>query len=317
MKLNNLLFFAIICCFTTQAIAQEELIKYGNFEQWIQRDIKESSMIGGKKKTLMEIGPTAHWTETKPYTNQGGSPWATSNVYAKVSGVLKTNASVFKDEHDGGSCAKLYTHIEKVKVLGMININVLASGSVFTGKMIEPITSTKKPMSKMCAGIPFTKRPRAIKFDYKVQLSNEPNRIRKNGFSKEQVINGKDMPEVIVLLQQRSEDAQGNITAKRVATLRMRFANSTGWVNGKIFELQYGDITHKSFYKPFMGLINGDNAFYTTNSKGKIVVINEDGWAQENATPTHAIIKFDSSYGGPYIGSEGTTLWIDNVKWVY
>lgn len=169
----------------------------------------------------------------------------------------------------------------------------------------------------MCAGIPFTKRPRAIKFDYKVQLSNEPNRIRKNGFSKEQVINGKDMPEVIVLLQQRSEDAQGNITAKRVATLRMRFANSTGWVNGKIFELQYGDITQKSFYKPFMGLINGDNAFYTTNSKGKIVVINEDGWAQENATPTHAIIKFDSSYGGPYIGSEGTTLWIDNVKWVY
>ncbi len=316
MKPKNL-FLIFILCITTQAFAQEELIKYGNFEQWIQRDIKESSMIGGKKKTLMEIGPTAHWTETKPYTNQGGSPWATSNVFAKVSGVLKTNASVFKDEHDGGSCAKLYTHIEKVKVLGMININVLASGSVFTGKMIEPITSTKKPMSKMCAGIPFTKRPRAIKFDYKVQLSNEPNRIRKNGFSKEQVINGKDMPEVIVLLQQRSEDAQGNITAKRVATLRMRFANSTGWVNGKIFELQYGDITHKSFYKPFMGLINGDNAFYTTNSKGKIVVINEDGWAQENATPTHAIIKFDSSYGGPYIGSEGTTLWIDNVKWVY
>ena len=66
-----------------------------------------------------------------------------------------------------------------------------------------------------------------------------------------------------------------------------------------------------------MGLINGENAFYTTNSKGKMVVIKEDGWTEEDATPTHAIIKFDSSCGGPYVGSEGTTLWIDNVKWVY
>lgn len=301
----------------SQAFAQEELIKYGNFEQWIQREIKESTIIGGKKKTLMEIGPSAHWTDNKVYTNQGGSPWATSNVYAKVSGVQKTNASVFRDEHDGGSCAKLYTHIEKVKALGIINVNVLASGSLFTGQMIEPITSTKNPMSKMSVGIPFTKRPRAIKFDYKVKLSDEPNRVRKNGFSKEQVVAGKDMPEVIVLLQQRSEDASGNITAKRVATFRMRFSSNTGWINGRTFELNYGDITGKSFFKSYMGLLNGADALYTTNSKGKQVAIKEEGWADENATPTHAIVKFDSSYGGAYVGSEGTTLWVDNVKWVF
>ncbi len=316
MKLRNLLAVSALCL-TSQAFAQEELVKYGNFEHWIQRDIKESAIIGGKMKTLMEIGPTAHWTGNKAYTNQGGSPWATSNVYAKVSGVQKTNASVFRDEHAGGSCAKLYTHIEKVKALGMINIKVLASGSLFTGQMIEPITSTKNPMGKMSVGIPFTKRPRAIKFDYKVQLSGEPNRVRKNGFSKEQVVPGKDMPEVIVLLQQRSEDDNGNVTAKRVATFRMRFSSSTGWVNGKTFELNYGNITGKSFYRSYMGLLNGAEAFYTTNSKGKQVAIKEDGWADENATPTHAIIKFDSSYGGAYVGSEGTTLWVDNVKWVY
>ncbi len=52
-----------------------------------------------------------------PYTNKGGSPWGSSNVLAHVSGIYKTNNSVFRDKHGSGYCAKLVTHIEKVKVL--------------------------------------------------------------------------------------------------------------------------------------------------------------------------------------------------------
>lgn len=302
---------------------KEELIKFGDFEQWLQRDIKESAIIGGETKTLFEIAPYAHWTKANgkqniAYTNQGGSPWATSNIYARVSGINKTNTSVYRDKHNGGYCVKLETHVEQIKVLGLINISVLASGSIFTGEMIEPITNTDNPMSKMDLGIPFTGCPKAIKFDYKVKLTGDPNRIKQTGFSKVSTVPGKDMPELIVILQHRTEDANGNITAKRVATLFKRFEKKTNeWIDGATFNINYGNISNKPFFNEVVALKKGDNAMYARNSKGVNVPVNEIDWAQEGTVPTHAIIKFDSSCGGAYIGSIGTTLWLDNIKWVY
>ena len=41
--------------------AEDELIKFGDFEQWITRNYKESAVIGGKRKTLLEVGPTSTW----------------------------------------------------------------------------------------------------------------------------------------------------------------------------------------------------------------------------------------------------------------
>ena len=69
-----------------QGAAQSELIKYGNFDQWIVRNIKESRIIGGETKLLYEVGPTKEMDGNEPYVNQGGSPWGTSNVMAKVMG---------------------------------------------------------------------------------------------------------------------------------------------------------------------------------------------------------------------------------------
>lgn len=301
----------------------EELIKFGNFDQWLQRDIKESAIIGGETRTLFEVAPQAHWNKANgkqniPYTNQGGSPWATSNVYARVSGITKTNACVYRDNHNEGYCAKLVTQVVKVKVLGMINISVLASGSIFTGEMIEPITGTDNPMSKMDLGMPFNRRPKAIKLDYRVKLTDSPNRIRQTGFSKVTTVPGKDMPEMVVILQQRKENADGSITAKRVGTLVYQFSRSTNaWTEGAEFAIHYGDIRNKPFYTPNMGLRQGKTAYYARNSKGENVPVNENGWADASAVPTHAIVKFDSSHGGAYIGSVGTTLWVDNIKWVY
>lgn len=318
MQLKKLLLTATVLTCATPSFAQEELVKFGDFEQWITRTIKESGIVGGATKTLVEVGPNGTMSNNEPYTNRGGSPWATSNVYAKMMGVSKANVSVFKDKHNNGTCVRMTTNIEKAKAIGIINVTVLAGGSLFTGKMYEPISSTSNPMSKMSMGMPFTKRPKAIKFDYKVELTKEANRIRETGFSKTKEIAGKDYPMLTCVLQKRWEDADGNIHALRVGTAITRFKDATNWKEGQSFEIHYGDISNEPFFKSWMGLINGEGTLYAENSKGKNVKIIEEGWANENETPTHAIIKFDSSYAATsYIGTPGTSLYVDNVKWVY
>ena len=81
--------------------------------------------------------------------------------------------------------------------------------------------------------------------------------------------------------------------------------------------IKYGDITKQPGFQSYMGLISGDRTQYTRNSKGKMVPIKEVGWADAGETPTHIVLQFDSSYGGAYVGSVGTTLWLDNVHVIY
>ena len=311
-------YLVLFCCFCSlRVFAEDELVKYGAFDSWITRNVKESLIIGGKTRTLYEVGPKGEYSGSRAYTNQGGSPWACSNIYAKVFGVVKTNVSVFPDQHRNGQCAKLSTHIVSCRAVGIVNISVLATGSLFLGTILEPITSSNDPMSKMSMGIPFTRRPKAVKFDYKYH-SPGGERIRETGFSHRQTVSGKDMGQVTCLLQKRWEDADGNIHALRVGTMRHYFnQNVSEWKEGLSFPIHYGNITGESFFRDYMGLLTGSNAFYALNSKGKNVPIREEGWADPNEAPTHIILKFDSSYGGAYIGSEGNTLWLDNVKMVY
>lgn len=303
--------------FMLQANAADKfvLFKYGNFDTWVTRQIHESAIIGGNTKTLYEIGPNKSLTGNNAYTNLGGSPWGTSNVMAKVSGITKTNNSVYRDTHGSGHCAKMATHIETCKVLGLVNIKVLAAGSIFLGDMKEPITGTKEGPKALNFGIPFTQRPKALRFDYKVQVPGTPNRIRQTGFSKVTTVAGPDYCTAILLLQRRTEDANGNITAQRVGTVVVKYGKSTsGWVDGATYEIHYGNITGKSFYNSMMGLRSTD---YARNSKGKSVLVKETGWAPADATPTHIVLQFSSSHGGAYVGTVGNTFWVDNVGLVY
>ena len=144
MKKKVVLLAALMLAATSGVSAEtKEKVPYGDFEQWITRTIKESAVIGGKSKTLYEIGPTQTITGNKAYTNLGGSPWATSNVYAKVAGVVKGSNAVFPEQRSGGNkCVKMSTIMEKVKALGIINMDVLVSGSIYWGAMVEPVSST-------------------------------------------------------------------------------------------------------------------------------------------------------------------------------
>lgn len=298
--------------------AREEYIKFGNFDQWLVRNVKESGIIGGNTKTLYEIAPNGTWNNSNPYRNQGGSPWATSNVLAKVAGITKTNTSVYREARPGhGFCAKLSTHEEKCVVLGLVNIKVLAAGSIYLGQTQEPITGTSNPMSKLDAGIRFNRRPQAIRFDYQVKLSGKPDRVRQTGFGKAKKVAGMDMADCILYLQKRWEDKDGNIYARRVGTMVVRFNKSTGWINNATYRIHYGDITKQKFYRSYMGLTTGDYVKYARNSKGKMVPVKEVGWGAANEIPTHLVLQFDSSHGGAYVGSVGNTLWVDNVRLVY
>ena len=276
-------------------------------------------MLGGKTKTVYEIGPSETINGAKPYVNKGGSPWATSNVYAKVVGIVKcSNAVVSEDRAGHGKCAKMSTIYEHVKVLGMVNMDVLVSGSIFLGQVMEPITNTSNPYGKMEMGVPFTRRPKSLVFDYKVYVPDGGERIYSSGFGKKKVLQGQDYAEVYVMLQRRWEDEDGNLHAARVGTARQRFGKSTsGWINGHKMEIHYGDITQESFYKPWMGLLNNEVIYYARNSKGEMKKVIEEKWDDADAKPTHVLMMASSGCGKAYTGTVGMTFWIDNVAWEF
>ena len=302
---------------TPAAQAQKVVpIKFGNMDHWVTRVIKESGVIGGQTKHVYEIGPTQTINGAKAYTNLGGSPWGSSNVYAKVMGVVKTSNAVFPDTHGSGKCAKLTTMLEHVKAVGVINMDVLVSGSIFLGQMIEPLSSTKNPYSKMEMGIPYKQRPKYLQFDYKLNAPGG-DRTYSSGFGSKKTVRGRDYAEVFIILQRRWEDSKGRLHAARVGTGRQRFGNTTNWVTGHRIPIWYGDITKHAGYQSYMGLINGEKSYYARNSKGKMVKCPEEQWDAPNATPTHMLLMASSGCGTAYVGTVGMALWVDNFALVF
>ena len=317
--MKKILLLAVLSCMGLSSIHAESVVplKFGNFDKWITRHIKESAVLGGEEKKVFEIGPSQNINGAKPYTNLGGSPWATSNVYAKVAGVVKTSNAVFPDKRGNGYCVKLTTMLEHCKAVGIINIDVLVSGSIFMGQMIEPVSSTKNPYSKMNMGIPFTKRPNYLQFDYKVNVPSG-QKIYSSGFGSKKNLPGQDYAEVFILLQRRWEDKNGNIHAARVGTGRQRFGKTvTNWVDKHRIPIWYGDITKHAGYQSYMGLIPKDKSYYAKNSKGKMVPVIEEKWDDAKATPTHIVVMASSGCGTAYTGTPGMALWIDNMSLVY
>ncbi len=314
---RNIIFLSIILVGMMALAQQVEKIPYGDFEQWITRNIKESKILGGHEKVVYEIGPEQTIEGSKPYKNLGGSPWGTSNVLASPMGIVKTSNAVFPDQRPGGGkCAKLTARFEECKALGVINMEVMVAGSIFLGEMQEPIKSTKNPYSKMEMGVPFTKRPQALVFDYKLFVPENANRVYSSGFGKKRTFPGPDQAEVLVLLQRRWEDAEGHLYAKRVGTARHRFSKTTpDWLDNYKVKILYGDISAHINQGDGMDLISKENSYYARNSKGKLVPVEEVGWDSENAEPTHAIVMFSSGSGAAYVGTPDLTFWVDNVAW--
>ena len=303
-----------------EADAQQSVVdainSFGTFDRWCTREVKESAIIGGETKKLYEFyGNQENMITGKtPFTAPEGYLWRTNNVLAVVAGVVKTNNTIFPEQRGDGYCCRIETHIEEVKALGVINMDVTCQGAMLVGALPEPITTTKDPMAKVFYGVPFNGCPKALKMDIKADVGHEV--IRGTGFSKLKPMGYNDSAEITFILQKRWEDEEGNVHALRVATSITRIEKDIpDWINGYELKLHYGDITGASFYKDYMGLkTDPETAYHALNSKGRNVIIQEDGWAEPGTEPTHMIINIISSCGQAFYGGVGNTLWIDNVK---
>lgn len=310
---------ALLLCGAASLSAQERIvpIKYGDMEHWTVRYIKESKLLGGETKTLYVLAPTDTIRKNAPY-DFSKTIWGISNAYASPAGIDKGACTTQPEKRGSGTCVRLDTRIETVKVLGFIDLEVCIAGTLFLGKNIEPVTDANDPYAAIDMGISFTQKPKAVMLDIKTRVSPERTVLKATGFSKKKWIEGHDEPEVYVYLQQRWEDAKGNIYAKRIGTMRQRFAHSMPeWHDNYRLDIHYGDITQASYFKDYMGLFPAGGQFKARNSKGKMVPIKEVGWGSADDEPTHVILMITAGCYPAFYGHPGNALWVDNVKWVF
>ena len=216
MKIQTLLTLSVTACLSAAASAQDKSVErinsYGTFDRWCVREIKESGIIGGKTAHLYEFyGAPSDTLRTgkKPYEAPEDYLWRTNNVLAIVAGVVKTNNTVYPEKRGEGYCARIETHIEEVKALGIVNMDVTCQGALMIGALPEPIKDTKSPMAKVLYGIGFNGRPKALRLDYKADVGHEV--IRGTGFSKLKPMGYPDYGMIVMILQKRWEDENGHV----------------------------------------------------------------------------------------------------------
>ncbi len=305
----------LLACITASAQRYEK-VPFGDFEQWTVRYVNESKVIGGQEKVLYVIGPTDTIRSNDPYDYKN-TIWSTSNAFAKVMGVVKTSNNVTPDKGPTGTCAKLATQFAYCKVAGLVNIKVLAAGSIYWGKMLEPVTGVSDPFAFIDWGIPFTKRPKALVLNYKANIPNT-GRLVKGTTTRTTEFDGYDPAEILFVLQYRWEDDKGNIHAKRVGTAIYHVdQSSNGWLKDFRIPVIFGDARKSADYQPYMGLLMGERTMYAINSKSKKMPILEEVWADSDYPVTHAIMWLSSGSSGAFIGALGNVLWVDEVRLEY
>lgn len=298
------------------AASDSLLREKGQLDDWRVIRQKESGIIGGKTKTVYKLqkgGELGKYTEFRQTPEDLLAP---CNITANIIGIVKCSNSVTPEPRGDGFCAKLEVVLEEVKVIGLIEIEALAQGSIITGTFHEPVRDTKNPYSKISSGIPFTYRPKGLRFDYKAEVGNPI--IRATGLSSKKQLPGEDYPYIEVILQKRVEDEKGNVKAYRVGTgLKVFDETVSEWIDGDSLEVRYGDISGEPDFNPLSELKTGYKTHYCMNSKGKNVPMEEVGWADADTEPTHLIIWISSSYGKAFYGALGNRLWIDNIELTY
>lgn len=311
--------FCLLFVALTSLCAKERIepIPFGDMDQWVTRILQESKMIGGNTKTIYAVGPTDTIRMNKPFGyGQHGNPWTTSNAYAKVAGIEKVSGTTRPERRGNGFCARLDAKLDSVVAMRIINLKVLVAGTLFTGRTLEPVgmAGTSDPYGVIDMGVPFTGHPTALMLDYKAIVENSDIVTHAKAVAKPKYIKGRDCAEIYIYLQHRWEDADGKVHARRVGTGYHRIMNTVcEWQNDYRIPIRWGDITLQPNYKDYEGL--NQHKFKTMNSRGKMTPIIEESYGQEK--PTHMIIMLTSGCYEAFIGHEGNTLWVDNVRLVY
>lgn len=275
---------------TCSLTAQERVEVLGDFENWNKKQIKESALIGGQTKTLYKIDGT----------------WDCSNAHAKAMGVDKVSVSVRPEKRGEGTCCRMESTLETVSAIG-INFKALATGSIYTGKMIDVVgmKQSSDPNSAIDMGVPFTGRPSALILDYKALIQNQ-TAVYAPAKTHVKAVDGRDAGQITLILQHRWEE-NGHVYAYRVGTAQKKINQSTNdWQNDYRLPVQYG--------KSSVALAN--NRHKTHNSKGEMVCIEEVDY-RGDATPTHIIVQISAGSMAPFTGCPGNTMWVDNIRLAY
>ena len=269
--------------------AQERVEILSDFESWTQRSIKESSLIGGQTKTLYKLGGT----------------WDCSNAHAKAMGVDKVSVSVRPEKRGEGTCCRMESTLETVSAIG-INFKALATGSIYTGKMIDVVgmKQSSDPNSAIDMGVPFTGRPSALILDYKALIQNQ-QAVYAPAKTHVKNVDGHDAGQITLILQHRWEE-NGHVYAYRVGTVQKKITQTTDWQNDFRLPVTYG--------RSSVALANDRHK--THNSKGQMVCIEEVDY-REDMQPTHIIVQISAGSMAPFTGCPGNTMWVDNIRLAY
>lgn len=315
--MKKLLIISLLMCAMGMSAQRVEPVAFGDMEQWAVRYIKESKLLGGQTKTLYAIGkPDTIWTNSPYIYGNNGCPWSVSNAYAKVMGIEKAAGTVRPERRGNGWCCRMDSKLLDVTALGVIDLKVLVCGTIFTGQTLEPVTmaGASKPYAVINFGVPFTGHPIALQLDYKAIVEDSNVITYAKATKTPKKMEGRDCAELVVYLQQRWEDADGNIYARRVGTGYERIYHTVPtWQNNHQVPIRWGDISMQPGFQPYEAY--GTKQFMAKNSKGELVKIQEVGYALNE--PTHIIIMLTSGCYEAFVGHEGNTLWVDNVKLVY
>ncbi|MCQ2346095.1 MAG: PCMD domain-containing protein [Paludibacteraceae bacterium] len=317
MKRTLVLISWLLVGLTTVAGERIENVPFGDFEQWAVRYIKESKLLGGKTKVLYAVAPVDTIRANTPFQyGKHNNPWSVSNAYAKVGGVEKASGTTRPERRGNGWCARLDCKLDSVVAMKVIDLKVLVAGTLFTGRTIEPVTmkGANDPYGVIDMGVPFTKHPKALMIDYKARVENSNEIVYAKAVSKPRKREGRDCAEIYIYFQHRWEDPDGTVHAYRVGTCYERIWNSVPeWRNNHRIPIRWGDITKQADYHDYEGL--NQHLFRTTNSQGKLVRIQEEGFSDD--APTHMIMMITSGRYEAFVGHAGNTLWVDNVRFVY
>lgn len=310
---------SVVCLLCTLVMNAERIEKmpYGDFETWAVRYIKESKLLGGETKVLYAVAPTDTIRGNVPFVyGKNGNPWSVSNAYAKVAGVEKAAGTTYPEKRGNGWCCRMDSKLLSVVAFKIIDLKVAVAGTIFTGKTQEPVTmaGANDPYAVIDMGVPFTKHPIALMLDYKAIVENSNEITYAKATSRPKKGEGHDEAEFYIYLQQRWEDEEGNVYARRVGTGYERISQTVpNWVNDHRVPIRWGDISQQPGFKDYEGL--NQHQFKTRNSKGKMVRIEEVGYGLNE--PTHMIIMLTSGKYEAFVSHEGNTLWVDNVRLVY
>lgn len=292
MRTNRFLVILFFVALYAQAQERIEMIPYGDFESWTEKQIKESALIGGQTKTLYKIG---------------GS-WSSSNAHARALGVDKVSVSVTPEKRGDGTCCRMESTLEVVKALG-IDFKALATGSIYTGKLQEIVgmKQSSDPNSAIDMGMPFTGRPSALILDYKALIQNK-TAVYAPARTKVREVEGRDHGHITLILQHRWEK-NGHVYAYRVGTAVQPIDRTTEWHNDFRLPVLYGKAGEAA--KEL-----SSNRHKTHNSKGEMVFIEEVGF-REDVTPTHLVLQISAGSMLPFTGCPGNVVWCDNIRLAY